>query len=112
MHYLLRLTGNCTEGRFRLEDEELLSGRGLFSASDKLRFRWQFLGGCEWACLSPWVSVQSEDCRYWNCETRERVQDKLALKYWDTKLADDITEWVDEKRGSVTFMETSSVILV
>jgi hypothetical protein len=85
---------------------------GLSSPSDKERFRWQFLGGCEWACLSPWVSILSEDGLYWKCEKREMVQNILMSKYWDTKFADDSAEWVDEKRGSAALMQTSSALLV
>jgi hypothetical protein len=100
-------------GRFGSEEQELLPGTALTSASDKLRFRWQFLGGCEWACLSPWVSIQSEDHLYsWKCEKRETVNNILMREYWDTKFTEDSAEWVDEKRGSAAFMQTSSVLWV
>jgi hypothetical protein len=51
--------------------QELTPGAGLMSADDKLRLRWQFTSACEWACLSPWVPVQSADKAHWKCETRE-----------------------------------------
>ena len=48
-----------------------IAAKTLDEANRQAQFRWQFLAGCEWACLSPWVSIQSEDGRYWKCETRE-----------------------------------------
>ena len=98
-------------GRFAFEEEELLPASGLTSRSDKKRFRWQFLGGCEWACLSPWVSIQTEDGLNWKCETRETVNN-ILMSSWDTKFAEDGAEWVDEKRGSAALMQTSSVLFV
>jgi hypothetical protein len=73
---------------------------GLSSPIEKERLLWHFLGGCG-ACLSPWVSIQSEDCLFWKCKKREIVQNILTSKYWDTKFAEDSAEWVDEKLGSV-----------
>jgi hypothetical protein len=99
-------------GRFGLESQQLLPNSRLSDESDKLRFRWQFLGWCEWACLSPWAAIQSEDGLYWKCEKKETVHNILMSKYWDTKFADDSAEWVDEKRGFAALMQTSSALLV
>jgi hypothetical protein len=96
-------------GRFGLESQELLPETSL---SDRDRFRWQFLGGCEWACLSSWVSIQSEDGRYWKCENNETVHNILMREYWDRKFSEDSAEWFDKNRGSAFFAQTSSVLLV
>ena len=76
-----------------------IAAKTLDEANRQAQFRWQFLAGCEWACLSPWVSIQSEDGRYWKCETWEMVQSILASKYRTTEFADDGAEWVDEKKA-------------
>jgi hypothetical protein len=91
------LPDELQRGRFGLEQQELLPGRGLYSAGDKNSFRWQFLAGCEWACLSPWTPIQSEDGRYWKCETRVMVDSILALDYWDPGFGKDSAGWVDAK---------------
>lgn len=74
--------------------QELTPGAGLMSADDKLRLRWQFTSACEWACLSPWVPVQSADKAHWKCETREVVEAILALNRWSVEPSDGHVEWV------------------
>ena len=106
------LPDSLQRGRFALEGEELLPGRGQSSDSDKLNLRWHFLGGCEWACVNPWVSIRSEDGLFWKCENNETVHNILMKEYWGAKFAEDSAEWVDEKRGYAAFMQTSSVLLV
>ena len=74
--------------------QELTPGAGLMSADDKLRLRWQFTSACEWACLSPWVPVQSADKAHWKCETREVVEAILALNRWSVEPSDGHVEWM------------------
>ncbi|NBX18939.1 MAG: hypothetical protein EBR09_16430 [Proteobacteria bacterium] len=74
--------------------QELLPRTGIMSADDKMRLRWQFTSACEWACLSPWVPVQSADRMYWKCETREVVDAILALNSWSVEPSEGHVEWV------------------
>jgi hypothetical protein len=80
--------------RLPLEAQELPPGAGLMTADDKLRLRWRFTSACEWACLSPWVALQSADRTYWKCETREVVDSILELNRWSVEPSDAHVEWM------------------
>ena len=95
-------------GLFAVESEELKPGAWLASEADKQRYRWQFLAGCEWACLSDWVQMLSEDGRYYKCESREKAQATLELANWDPYYIRDA--WEDDK--SHIFLTQSRLLTV
>jgi hypothetical protein len=97
--------------------QELPPGAGLMSADDKLHLRWQFTSACQWACLSPWVPVQSADKAHWKCETREVVEAIFALNRWSVEPSDGHVEWVKtqalpESEGAVQAERVLRLVVV